>query len=63
MSKLYEINRSKAAPFMGRHVTEFAQAKHTPLQGYVRRPDWNPPKWTPARPGADDHKQFKSKGV
>lgn len=25
--------------------------------------DWVPPKWEPARPGADDHKQFKSRGI
>jgi hypothetical protein len=61
--KLYDIDRNITAPFAARQVTQFSQVKHTPLDGYVRRPDWVPSKWTPARPGADDHKQFKSRGV
>lgn len=61
--KLYEIDRTLTAPFAVRHVTQFAKAKHQPLEGYVRRPDWKPAPWVPARPGADDHKQYKSRGV
>lgn len=29
----------------------------------LQRPKWTPPAWTPARPEADDHKQFKSFGT
>jgi hypothetical protein len=61
--KLYDIDRTLTAPFAVRHVTQFSQVKHTPLQAKERRPDWQPPKWTPARPGADDHKLWKSRGV
>jgi hypothetical protein len=62
-AKLKAIDKSVNAPFGQKYVTQFSTVKHTPLQGYVRQPDWNPPKWTPARPGADDHKQWKSRGV
>jgi hypothetical protein len=61
--KLKDIDRSVTAPFGQRYVTQFSSAKHTPLQPAERRPDWVPPEWKPARPGADDHKQFKSLGV
>lgn len=29
----------------------------------TKRPPWVPPKWEPVRPGADDHKQFQSRGT
>lgn len=29
----------------------------------IQRPTWVPPEWKPCRPGADDHKQFKSFGT
>lgn len=28
----------------------------------MRAPDYVPPKWEPARPGADDHKKYKTRG-
>jgi hypothetical protein len=44
-------------------VTPYQRAQHNPLDAQPRRPDWQPPKWEPVRPGADDHKQWKSRGV
>ena len=29
----------------------------------IHRPTWTPPAWTPARPGADDHKAYGSRGI
>jgi hypothetical protein len=51
-------------PFVPAPVTEFARAKHTPLHeaSVHLRPVWDPKPWVPARPGAEDHKKFKSKG-
>lgn len=34
-----------------------------PEQSVMRRPKWTPEPWTPARPGADDHKVYGSKGI
>lgn len=62
-AKLTNAIRTSTNPFGQKYVTQFASVKHTPLQVHERRPDWVPPKWEPARPGADDHKQWKSKGT
>lgn len=34
-----------------------------PENSVMRRPVWAPEPWVPARPGADDHKQFASRGI
>jgi hypothetical protein len=46
-------------------VTPFAVARHLPQDNPTlgKRPTWKPEPWLPARPGADDHKQYKSKGL
>lgn len=44
-------------------ITAYSQAQPSKIRAAPRRPDWVPPAWTPTRPGADDHKQFKSRGI
>jgi hypothetical protein len=62
---LKPIKRSDAQPFTPKPVTAYAQPRHTPIvDGSLQnRPVWVPKPWVPARPGAEDHKKFKSLGV
>jgi hypothetical protein len=45
-------------------VTPYCVPAHVPIQSNVLRdrPVWVPPKWEPARPGADDHQKIESRG-
>jgi hypothetical protein len=60
-----DIQRRADAPFTPKPVTAYAQPRHTPIvDGSLQnRPVWVPKPWVPARPGAEDHKKFKSLGV
>ena len=34
-----------------------------PRRNVLHGPAWQPPRWEPARAGADDHKQYATRGV
>lgn len=34
-----------------------------PRRNVLHGPAWQPPRWEPARPGADDHRQYATRGV
>ena len=40
-----------------------AQPSDRSRNAFLDRPVWVPPPWVPARPGADDHKQYASRGI
>lgn len=51
-----------------RQQSEYLLAKPSDISvsqenSVMRRPTWAPEPWVPARPGADDHKQFASRGI
>lgn len=58
---------SKLTTPKGPKPTEFLRAVPSNIiedqRDVMRRPTWEPPAWTPDRPGADDHKKFKSFGT
>lgn len=48
--------------------SEFLLAKPSQISvshenSVMRRPTWTPDPWIPARPGADDHKLYASRGI
>lgn len=58
---------SKLTTPNGPQPTAYLRATPTPMnedqRDVMRRPAWVPEPWVPVRPGADDHKQYKSFGT
>ncbi len=64
MSKLKDIDTTNQISEHSRVGPKIPKLNETViLERKMRGENWVPPKWEPARPGADDHKQFKSRGV
>lgn len=64
MSKLKDIDKTNQITAFSRVGPKIPKIdEKAKVMSKMKQDVWKPPAWEPARPGADDHKQFKSKGM